>query len=68
MAGAGVQHLSCKERLRELHLFILEKRSLQRGSYYYVQLPKGGMIEKTEPEEKAEATVTSYNKGNSTWI
>ncbi|KAK4813470.1 hypothetical protein QYF61_006261 [Mycteria americana] len=72
--GAGVQHLSCKERLRGLPLFILKKRSLQRRSYYYVQLPKGGMIEKPKPgssqryAEKAEATLTSYNKGNCTWI
>jgi len=33
---AGVQHLSLEKRLRGLHLFILEKRSLQKGSYYGV--------------------------------
>lgn len=48
--GTGVQHLFCEERPRGLHLFILEKRSLQRGTYYCVQLPKGGVTEKTKPE------------------
>lgn len=36
-----LEHLSCEERLRELALFILEKRKLHRENFVSFQYVKG---------------------------
>jgi len=49
----GLEHLKCKERLRELGLFRLEKRKLRRFSSACVNISWGcgaGRCKKEEPD------------------
>ena len=58
----GLEHLPCEDRLRELDLFSLEKRSLQDDLIAAFQYLKGAY--KQEGSKLSERVDNSWTRGN----